>query len=58
MHNEFRIARNAKVAELIKVVNHKDGGLASNQVIMVAMIKVLENGAEASGETNVKVRNY
>ena len=58
MHNEFCIARSAKVAELIKVVNYKDGGLASNQAIMVAMIKVLENGAEASGETNVKVKNY
>ena len=58
MHNEFRIARNAKVAELVKVVDYKNGGLASNQVITVVMIKVLENGAEASGETNVKVKNY
>jgi hypothetical protein len=58
LHNEFRIARNAKVAELVKVINCKDGGLASYQVIMVVVIKVLENGAEASGGTNVKVKNY
>ena len=58
MHNEFRIARNAEVAELIKVVDYKNGGLASNQVITVVMIKFLENGAGASGETNVKVKNY
>jgi hypothetical protein len=47
-----------KIAKLIKAISYKDGELASNQVIMAAVIKVLENGAGASGETKVKVKNY
>lgn len=52
MRNGLRIARNAKGAELIKVVNRKDGRLANNQV------KVPENGTGARGKANVKVKSY
>lgn len=58
MRNGLRIARNAKGAELIKVVNCKDGRLASNQVIIPAVTKVPENGAGARGKANVKVKSY